>query len=57
MSNIWRKLNLKEQREILVLRAPASFETAIGELEDVEVHRTLSNRAAITFLQFETLQM
>ncbi len=57
MWNLWRKLNLTEQREILVLRAPASFEAAIGELEDVEVHRTLSNRAAITFLQFETLQM
>ncbi len=50
MWNLWRKLNLTEQREILVLRAPASFEAAIGELEDVQVHRTLSNRAAITFL-------
>ena len=58
MSNIWRKLNLKEQREILVSCAPASFEAAIDELEDVQVHRTLSEGAsdpawgpaAITFL-------
>ena len=50
MSNIWRKLNLKEQREILVLSAPSSFEAALDELEDVHVHRSLSDHAAITFL-------
>ena len=50
MSNIWRKLNLKEQPEILVSCAPASFEPAIDELEHVGVHRTLSDLAAITFL-------
>ena len=30
-----------------MFRAPASFEVAIDELEDVRVHRTLSGRAAI----------
>ena len=50
MSNIWRKLNLKVQREILVLSAPSSFEAALDELEDVHVHRSLSDHAAITFL-------
>ena len=58
MSNIWHKLNLKEQREILVSCAPASFEAAIDELEDVRVHRTLpgpvsepvSGPVPITFL-------
>ena len=50
MSNLWRKLNLKEQREILVCNAPASFEAAIGKLEHVRVHRTHSDRTAITFL-------
>ena len=50
MSNIWRKLNLKDQRDILVLRAPASFEAAIDELEGVRVRRTLSDRAANPFL-------
>ena len=50
MSNLWQKLNLKEQREIVVCDAPASFESAIGELEHVRVHRTLSDRAAITYL-------
>ncbi len=50
MSNIWRKLNLKEQREILVSCAPASFEAAIDELENVRVHRSPSDCAAITFL-------
>ena len=49
-SNIWRKLNLKDQREILVLRAPDSFEAAIAELDGVRVHRALSDCAAITFL-------
>ena len=29
MSNVWRKLNLKEQREILVCDSPASFETVL----------------------------
>ena len=46
MSNIWHKLNLKEQRDILVSRAPASFQAAIDELEDVRVHRTLSEGAS-----------
>ena len=50
MSNIWRKLNLKEQPEILVSCAPASFEPAIDELEHVGAHRTLSDLAAIEFL-------
>ena len=50
MSDIWRKLNLKEQPEIVVSSAPASFEPAIDELEHVGVHRTLSDRASIEFL-------
>ena len=50
MSNIWHKLNLKEQREIVVVSAPASFEVAIDELEDVRVQRTLSDRTAIAFM-------
>ena len=50
MSNIWHELNLKEQQKIVVSCAPASFEAAIDELEDVRVHRTLSDCTAITFL-------
>ena len=48
--DVWRKLNLKGHREILVCDCPASFEADIGELDDVEVHRTLSECATIRFL-------
>ena len=41
MTAIFKKLNLKEQREILVLSAPESFEADLAELEDVRILRSL----------------
>ena len=46
MPNIWHKLNLKEQREILVYGAPESFEGAIADLAGVRVRRDISKTAA-----------
>ncbi len=39
MSAVFRKLNLKDQATIVVLDAPASFETEIAQLEGVTVSR------------------
>jgi hypothetical protein len=39
MMGIFKKLNLKDQKEIVVLNAPGSFEPALEELEDVTVLR------------------
>ena len=50
MADVWKKLNLKDQSTIFVLRAPASFEPAIKELSGVEVRRKLSSAAAVSFL-------
>ncbi|HJP97496.1 MAG TPA: hypothetical protein VJ862_02930 [Rhodanobacteraceae bacterium] len=40
-SAIFHKLNLKDQREVLVLDAPASFEHEIENLGGVHVDRRL----------------
>ena len=39
VSSVFAKLNLKEQREILVVHAPASFEIALASLRGVTVLR------------------
>ncbi len=49
MSALFRKLNLKEQREITVLNAPPSFEAELAQLEGVEVRRTLTRGATTAF--------
>jgi len=56
-STIFAKLNLKEQAEIVILNAPASFEAEIGKLQGVIVRRKLPSRGPITFaLSFVTQQ-
>jgi hypothetical protein len=42
MPGIFDKLNLKDQREILVLNAPDSFESALSALRGVRVHRDVT---------------
>lgn len=49
MSALFKKLNLKDQTAIVVLQAPASFETALAELKGVTVHRKVARGAKIAF--------
>lgn len=53
MPNVFDKLNLKDQSEILVLNAPQEFEKALKDLRGVEVHRRIeavkSCEFALTF--------
>lgn len=39
MQALFQKMNLKEQKEILVVNAPASFEPVLADLEGVTVKR------------------
>ncbi|MGA2218683.1 MAG: hypothetical protein ABSG51_11390 [Terracidiphilus sp.] len=41
MATVFEKLNLKDQREILVLNAPESFVPELASLREVTIHRTL----------------
>jgi hypothetical protein len=57
MSAVFKKLNLKEQKEICVINAPASFEAEVAQLEGVTVQRSLDVEANIGFsLAFVTKQ-
>jgi hypothetical protein len=49
MSPIFVKLNLKDQTEILVLNAPASFERELATLRGVTVKRSVGNVDDIGF--------
>ena len=46
---VFGKLNLKEQQEIVVLDAPQSFETELGRLRGVVVHRQPPKAPGVTF--------
>jgi hypothetical protein len=57
MPTVFDKLNLKAQREILVVNAPASFEPALAALVDVKVLRDPAAVQAVHFaLAFATQQ-
>jgi hypothetical protein len=49
MSSVFAKLNLKEQQEILVVNAPASFESQLLALKGVTVLRDPRQAKAIRF--------
>jgi hypothetical protein len=49
MATIFEKLNLKDQREILVLDAPESFVRELAGLREVTVHRTIRAGSDIHF--------
>lgn len=49
MSPVFKKLNLKEQNEIVVLNAPESFENELAALENVQVRRRASEVKTIDF--------
>ncbi len=57
MSNVFKKLNLKDQGEIVVLDAPESFEAELAALAGVTVHRRLTDvKSAAFVLAFGTRQ-
>ena len=57
MSSVFEKLNLKQQREILVVNAPSSFESKVAALKNVIVLRDPRKAKAVHFaLAFATKQ-
>jgi hypothetical protein len=57
MPSVFGKLNLKDQKQIVVLNAPASFEPELASLADVEIIRDLKKAKQIAFsLAFVTTQ-
>lgn len=57
MATVFQKLNLKDQREIAVLNAPASFEPELAALAGIAVHRDLDSVSESGFtLAFVTRQ-
>ena len=49
MSPVFKKLNLKDQREILVLNPPASFEPELKTLAGIKIHRDIKQVRVIYF--------
>lgn len=57
MTPLFKKLNLKDQQSIVVLNAPASFETELRALEGVAVRRRIDNGSTFDFgIAFATTQ-
>ncbi|MCL4860102.1 MAG: hypothetical protein KJZ93_11875 [Caldilineaceae bacterium] len=57
MPSVFEKLNLKDQTEIVVLNAPASFEPKLASLANVSVVREIETVAELSFsLTFVTRQ-
>ena len=49
MQGIWKKLNLKDQSKIIVLKAPDSFGVHYKDFVDIEVITTPKNSEGIDF--------
>jgi hypothetical protein len=57
VQSVFQKLNLKDQKQIVVLNPPASFEKEIAALEGIEVLRDLKKARQASFsLAFVTTQ-
>jgi hypothetical protein len=56
MATVFQKLNLKDQTEIVILNAPASFEPEIQTLRGTAVRRSLGNAGHSFSLAFVTKQ-
>jgi hypothetical protein len=57
VADVWGKLNLKDQSEILVVNAPPSFESQIKALDGVTVRRRAADVKRVDFsLAFVTKQ-
>src|SRR5262245_10337963 len=55
-SAVFAKLNLKDQKDIVVLNAPASFNAELGKLKDVKVHTKIPTQPIAFALAFVTRQ-
>jgi hypothetical protein len=49
MTPLFKRLNIKEQSEIVVINAPDSFETELAGLSDVAILRSLAEAGRVTF--------
>jgi hypothetical protein len=49
MTSLWKKLNLQDHQEILVLNAPSSFTAELKTLEGVRVQQRISAVKELTF--------
>ena len=49
MSALFKKLNLKEQANIVILNAPASFETELERLSEITVIRDFEKAEQVSF--------
>lgn len=57
MANLFEKLNLKDQQQVVVLNAPASFEPELARLPVLTIHRHLESVPETRFsLVFVTRQ-
>jgi hypothetical protein len=57
MSTVFAKLNLRDQKQIVVLDSPSSFESELAALKAVEIIRDLKKAKEVTFsLAFVTTQ-
>jgi len=57
MPTVFAKLNLKDQKQIVILNSPESFESELATLEGVEIIRDLKKAKGVTFsLAFVTRQ-
>ena len=50
MSSVFQKLNLKDQKEIVVLNAPPGFQPEIASLENVKVLNSLDQIPQVDFV-------
>jgi hypothetical protein len=57
MPAVFAKLNLKDQKQIVILDSPESFESELKALKDIEIIRDLKKTKELTFsLAFVTTQ-
>ena len=52
MTTLFKKLNLKDQREIIVVNMPAGFEESVFALDDVTVREKPSKWSTVEFVIF-----
>ncbi len=56
-SDVFRKLNLKDQQEVVIINSPESFQGELTKLGDVKVRRVLPAKGPVAFaLSFVTKQ-
>ncbi len=49
-SALWKKLNLKEEKQVAVLNSPPEFDQHLADLAEVKVVRRIASKSACRFL-------